>query len=650
MQRNLNVNLRSYLYPYALSLLAEAQRLDVSRDSNRDFVASICHPGHRHSRFVEHLARKYDRFDLLQRDPASFWAWYLGEYAVERGSLRVPLSRSDLIELATLDDDGRSIISRVAAVDVSDAYAWGIDESRRLFVEDCLVTDAQAAHLVSVPAHDHAAFPLSTFMIELHRRHSLLRRVSPKRSSGRISLYGLIMLLAVRSPHFLRYMPVEWIRRMLAETDGRSLFETTIADHLEGIGFPAATYEKLVVSAGFDVARQTFQTRYDGHRILAGGRVVARSTPVQVQLIGPLNRIMGLGESSRRLLKALHGTGYTINAVDYDIRSSKAGGRNGHRAAIRSADLNILHLNAEEIPEAMAYLPDAFSGTRNVAVPYWELDRPSHVHRLGLDLVDEVWVASQFLEGVFRSHRHPVHRIGMSSPDVPRASLETIVAVRHRFKISPRSFVYLTTSDALSWIQRKNPLATIAAFKSAFVHDEDVVLVIKTHNLASLGPDARHAAWAQVRATCSADTRIVLVDERLDAQTQQALLQAADCLVSLHRAEGLGLDLLDAMRIGLPVVATAYSGNVDFCKADTSWPVDFDLVPVQPHDYCFVEVGQVWAQPRLDTAISALRDVFHKPASRRDKVMAGQALVQADFSSERLISVLRRNIARLIEP
>ena len=103
-------------------------------------------------------------------------------------------------------------------------------------------------------------------------------------------------------------------------------------------------------------------------------------------------------------MRALRDTGHSVNVVDYDIGDSDLDSPVPVGPPM-NARLNILHLNAEEIPEAIAFLPDVFSSAPLVAIPYWELDRPSAVHRLGLELVDEVWVASHFPGGGLRGLR-----------------------------------------------------------------------------------------------------------------------------------------------------------------------------------------------------------------------------------------------------
>ena len=316
------------------------------------------------------------------------------------------------------------------------------------------------------------------------------------------------------------------------------------------------------------------------------------AAPIDVQFIGPLRGRLGLAESCRRFAEALKTLPVSVNFVDYGLGgASRQGGYDLVTSQPKAARINIVHLNAEEIPEACAYLPDVFSGAHTIAVPYWELDAPSRAHRLGLALVDKVWAASAFLQTVFgKDAACPVTWTGISFDDRGLAGLDKGTQ-RRRYGIKPETFLFITTSDALSWFQRKNPLGAIEAFQRAFPGREDVALVVKTRNLADAPPGAWQEVWKDISAASALDPRITIVDSALADSEHRALLGSCDCLVSLHRAEGLGLDLLDAMSIGLPIVATAYSGNMDFCSPETAWLVEATPTPVQASEYCFVEAG-----------------------------------------------------------
>ena len=605
-----------------------------TRIGRRRRIDTLCEgaAGHDVSAFVAHIAAKYGRAELAANDTQALWRWYLGTYASERGPRLAPLSRDDIAYLTRSTSGGvPHAADLLAAPDPPDrAYEWALDADR-LFLADCLVRPEEIEALRAVGA-TRSTYPLSAFMGLAMAETAILRSRPTVTERQRKRLYALFMLIGLRNPAVLSYLPTEWMLRFL---EGPTGLEGTLRD-LFGTGLTRDRYAAWVEASGYDLASQTFRGhRYDGHRVCGGPAIVTATAPVDVQVFGPFRRKMGLGESCRRVAAALQTTSLSVNFVDYDIGTT--GGfvePDVPLGRTRAARLNLLHLNAEEIPEALAYLPDVFSQAATVAMPYWELNRPAQSQRLGLSAIDEIWVASRFLVDVFADSGKSVRWIGMCCSSAPHPTAEQRAALRLRLGLPPDTFVFLTTSDALSSAARKNPLAVIEAFRAAFA-TQDVVLLVKTHNLAGPLSDAQAELWERVRALCAVDPRLVLVDRSFDATTQRTLLAACDCLVSLHRAEGLGLDVLDALDLGTPVIATDYSGTRDLATPATAWLVDFDMRAVAVSDYSFVEPGHVWAEPRLATAIQVMRQVVADRNERERRVLRGKALAATTATADR---------------
>lgn len=597
------------------------------------------------SAFAAHIAAKYE----VRIAEDFLWHWYLETYGVEQ-AVRAPLSAKDIEALARARaaDHVSEIERHWPAGRRKHQYLWCVHESRRLEVEDCLVDPNAIEMLRAVPWFARfSAFPLSHFMRLARRRHSLLRECAIKTANDRIAFYLALMLLALRDVHYLGLMPALWLDSMLAGRSG-SPFERG-QQSLFGSQTPLLTcdaYCAWIESLGFDLSTKRFSTFVgNGHRLALKHRPTD-GHPVDVQMIGPFRQSLGLAESCRRIARALRATGLNPSFVDYRV-----GGRPQDApsevdiGAFRDARINILHLNAEEVPEAMVTIPGLLGSARTIVIPYWELDRPSRAHRLGLELVEEVWCATHFLTDVFAGSK-PVCHIGMSFDD-RQASPKATPGLIADGKRAP--FVVLCAADALSWLERKNVLGAVTAFQAAFEGDTAARLIVKTRGLDAGSRTSQSDVWRAIVARCAGDPRIQIVDADLDRAAHKALLAGVDCLLSLHRSEGLGLDMLDAMQRGTPVVATAYSGNLDFCDAETAWLVDYDLVPVAPGQYAFVEAGHVWAEPRLDSAVAALRAVRDDAATRAQKTRAARVRVQAENSpaqlAARLSSLLRARLA-----
>ena len=163
--------------------------------------------------------------------------------------------------------------------------------------------------------------------------------------------------------------------------------------------------------------------------------------------------------------------------------------------------------------------------------------------------------------------------------------------------------------DCASGFERKNPLAVIEAFRAAFSSDEHVRLVVACAN-GERDP-RRHA---ELVASVGEDPAIEVRDCDASGSEIEALTAASDCYVSLHRAEAFGRDLATAMWFGKPVIATGYSGNLDFMTADNSMLVEFGLVPVGPGADPYPADGQ-WADPSVEHAAAWIRRAFEDRAS-----------------------------------
>jgi glycosyltransferase involved in cell wall biosynthesis len=188
-------------------------------------------------------------------------------------------------------------------------------------------------------------------------------------------------------------------------------------------------------------------------------------------------------------------------------------------------------------------------------------------------------------------------------------------------------FLFLFVFDYSSTAQRKNPTGLIEAFRHAFAPGEGPQLLIKTINAPLLPLAEEEVLWA-------ADGRedIHVIDRSLSPSERDSLMAGCDCYVSLHRSEGFGLTMAEAMSIGKPVIASAYSGNVDFMTAENSYLVDYGLTRVGPDCQIYPADG-IWAEPDVEHAARLMRHVYENPED------AARAGAQA-----------RADIARLLSP
>jgi glycosyltransferase involved in cell wall biosynthesis len=320
-----------------------------------------------------------------------------------------------------------------------------------------------------------------------------------------------------------------------------------------------------------------------------------------VNVVGYLRGELGIGESARLMLDALAAGGipHATMSVDRHLQSRQGATYEAAAKGI-SYDTTLLCVNADMTPTVAASIPSLLRGSYRIGMWYWEVeDFPVSQHG-GFQHVDEVWVATDFVRRAIERHSPvPVRTITPPLPQPrPTPSLN-----RADLGLPARPF-FLFSFDFLSTVERKNPWGLIDAFQAAFSPGEGPLLVIKSIN-AKRRPD--QAERLRLRAAGSSD--ILLLENYLGAEDRDALVALCDCYVSLHRSEGLGLTMAEAMALGKPVIATGYSGNLQFMTEANSFLVPWTptLIPAGCRPY---PLGGTWAEPDLEAAARLMRMVL----------------------------------------
>ncbi|WP_371037318.1 glycosyltransferase family 4 protein [Rhodosalinus sp. FB01] len=461
---------------------------------------------------------------------------------------------------------------------------------------------------------------------------------------------------AVEEPHILRYIPHRSLSALLAPRDGAP---SLLHEFCVTLGMPepeapldAERYAAVLRLQGYDLPSHSFLTRTEaGDRLHAAALPRPKGEPVDVQVIGPFAKASGLGQATRLSARILEHTGLSLNCVDFGLDTPAPEGFSSASAVAdyRPARGNLSHLNAESIPLVYAYGPDVFSGAYNIGYFFWELDSPALCHYLALDLLDEIWVSTEYGVSIYQPETEkPVRNVRMCYEElgeIDRAAARRFIDRRFRFRGD--EFVVLVTFDSFSFVQRKNPVGVLEAFRRAFPDDPDVRLIVKTQNrdfMAYFPNEAR--IWKRVDAILAEDPRILLMNETLPYDQLLELKAGSDAYVSLHRSEGWGFGMIEAMNLKVPVLCTGYSGNMEFCSEETAWLVDHEEVTLAPDDYIFVRPGQKWAEPDIADAAAKLRALRDDPAAREQKAEAAFRNVRETFSAE---AVAQRYGARLRE-
>jgi glycosyltransferase involved in cell wall biosynthesis len=263
----------------------------------------------------------------------------------------------------------------------------------------------------------------------------------------------------------------------------------------------------------------------------------------------------------------------------------------------------------------------------------WELETFPERWIPAIDHVDEIWTPSNFCrQAIAEVSAKPVLRIPHAIEPPGEASHS-----REELGIPSSGFTVLFLFDALSVVARKNPLAAIEAFRRAFSEHDDVHLILKvSHSTASQDS-------VRLMREAAAGAPITIIDRVMDRPEIASLMRHADCLLSLHRSEGFGLTMAEAMSVGKTVICTGYSGNMDFTVPGSALPVEYSLVPVgngcEPYD-----AGSVWAEPDREHAAALLRQVWMDASLRSRIGEEARKRMLRDFSPETVGRMMRRRL------
>ena len=264
---------------------------------------------------------------------------------------------------------------------------------------------------------------------------------------------------------------------------------------------------------------------------------------VSVNLVGYHHVTSGLGTAARVMERCFRAAGVDVRRIDVTTTNSPV-----RRPPASPPDdlhpVTVAVVTAAELPRVWDDPNAVRSATRHlVGMWFWELATIPSEHHSAIDLVDEIWAPTTFIRDAYGWLGRPVRLAPLRLVEPGRST----AARQHwtgALSLEPNDFVFLASFDLFPIIHRKNPLGVVEAFVRAFGSDDGrpVRLILKILNGSGLPQDLE-----LIRRSCQVDARITIIDGHLDDDLHQELLAAADCFVSLHRSEGLGLQLADAM-------------------------------------------------------------------------------------------------------
>ena len=291
--------------------------------------------------------------------------------------------------------------------------------------------------------------------------------------------------------------------------------------------------------------------------------------------------------------------------------------------------IRLYHLNGDQLARAIEIIehrqPGVFQAGYNIAFPAWELPRYPDEWAQQLNRFDEVWAASKFVADAVRAAVGvPVTHLTNACEPHLQSKLE-----RGHFGLPEDCFLILFYFDLFSYSTRKNPWAAIETFRRTVAARPaaKIRLVLKLHNAAR----EPGIVAALQQAIADLDGRVTVINRTLSDCEIKNLIRCCDCFLSLHRSEGFGRGPAEAMFLGKPVIATGWSGNMEYMNAEVAFPIGYDLIPVKAGEYPAWQ-HQHWAEPKIAEAVAALLRLLDEPSLAQNTGGRAQAHMLRFFS------------------
>ncbi|MEP6486180.1 glycosyltransferase [Microcoleus vaginatus GB2-A3] len=323
---------------------------------------------------------------------------------------------------------------------------------------------------------------------------------------------------------------------------------------------------------------------------------------IGINIAGYINGEFGIGEGVRANIRAAEAAGIPF-AINNFTRSPhrKKDTTYQNFSQDNPYPVNLIQVNADEVATFIKHIGSSYFDKKyNIGFWAWELPAFPPEWQPAFNHFHEIWTYSNYCaEAIAAVAPIPVIKI------MPSIALPAPYLNREALNLPKNKFIFLFVFDFSSRIERKNTLATIQAFKQAFGEDDRLLLIIKSSN-----SNKNLEQQNLLKSAIANSSNIKHLDGYLSKPKINGLLYNCDCYVSLHRCEGFGLTMAEAMFYGKPVIATGYSSNTEFMNVGNSYLVKYKLIPLEK-DCGPYKKGNVWAEPDVEHAADLMRHVFN---------------------------------------
>lgn len=341
-------------------------------------------------------------------------------------------------------------------------------------------------------------------------------------------------------------------------------------------------------------------------------RPATRIAPGGLVVSGFLSDVLGIGSAGRRTVEALRRANLNPTVEDIGFLRDQPLYERRALPGPPGGGVWVSLCNPPELDRLLfAHRGTDIKQRYRIGCWAWELEAAPRQWARTARGMNEIWAPSRFVQDAIRRVVAPSRRDIVKVVPHPAQDMSAVRGNRPRFGLAADAMVVLVMADMRSTSARKNPIGAIEAYLRAFPQPTphtQLVCKIVAHQAA---PDD----YAKLSARLAGRSDITLITDELSDQDIWSLIASCDVLLSLHRSEGYGLALAEAMRLGRCAVATAWSGNMDFMNDACSVLVPFTLLPVDASAGPYAN-GLRWAEPDVDFAARALRDLLAHPEHR----------------------------------
>jgi len=360
-----------------------------------------------------------------------------------------------------------------------------------------------------------------------------------------------------------------------------------------------------------------------------------------INLIGNIKADTGIGQSTRLVADILTNSGVEYSAYNYFQLPGGSMTDTTYDYKISEKlpyNINLIHVNASEFTVAYMQLgKKVWDSHYNIAFWLWELEEFPDEWVGCIELVDEIWTPAEFVsESIRKKTNKPV----ITVPYSVKAPTDAIYDRKH-FKLPEDKFLFFMMYNSCSIMERKNPIGILKAFKKAFdKENRSVGLVIKINEMEDSSEITR------IMDFFDGYTNIYFITTNMSKVEVNSLVKAVDVLVSLHRAEGFGLGMAEAMLVGTPTIATNWSANTEFMNSDVACMVDYELIEIK-EDYGLFKKGYRWADADINQASEYMKKLYEDRDFGRNMADKAKKFIEEKLSMESAVKLVKDRVQQI---